>query len=116
MLRWEGPYGHAHEVKKGGDIIREGVVTIPNKKGVWLFFFSKRDPSCKAGVVHLQARIVNSEVEVFKLSSLTLHANLSRVVPARVLWYKKFKQGVLPVGEVGRRGGIEPSLRFLTFF
>lgn len=100
MLSGQGPHSHANKIIKGGYVVGEGVVAIPDEEDVGFFFFSKGDPCDEAGVVHLEARIVDGEVEVLKLPTLALHANLSRIVPTRVLWDKKLKKGVFPVRKV----------------
>jgi len=52
-------------------------------------------------VVHFEAGIVDGKVEVLKLSALTPHANLTRVVPTGVLRNEEFKQRVLSIRKVG---------------
>lgn len=116
MLGGKGSYGHSCKIKKGGYVVRKGVIAISGKEDVGLFFLPKRNSCYEAGVVHLEARIVYSKVKVLKLSPLTLHANLAGIVPARVLWDKKLKQGVLSVRKISRGGGIKSSLRLFTFF
>jgi hypothetical protein len=101
VLGGEGPYGHTRKVKKGGYVVGEGVVAIPHKEDVRFFFLSKGYPRHKAGMVHFKASIVDGKVEVLKLSALTPHANLTRVVPTGVLRNEEFKQRVLSIRKVG---------------